>query len=90
MTEPDDTKLRLLGRPECELCEEMLAELQAHPDAGALSIEWFNVDADPDWQRRYGLRIPVLLDAWGEVVCEGRFDKDSFGSFLKDSARRRG
>ncbi|MGQ0622393.1 MAG: glutaredoxin family protein [Panacagrimonas sp.] len=81
-TERDAAKLRLLGRPDCELCEEMLAELHAHPQAAQMSVEWFDVDRHPEWQRRYGLRIPVLLDAWDEVVCEGRFSPDAFGQFL--------
>jgi hypothetical protein len=32
------------------------------------------VDDDPDWQRRYGLKIPVLLDAQGTLLCATRFD----------------
>lgn len=76
-------KLRLLGRPDCALCEELLDELQAHPLAAAVELEWLDVDADPRWQRRYGLRIPVLLDAWGEVVCEGRFDAQAFSAFVQ-------
>ena len=83
-TEP----LRLLGRSECGLCEEMEIELRTHPDASRIVLQFADVDSQPDWQRRYGLRVPVLLDRWDEVVCEGRFDADAFAAWCADIARR--
>lgn len=82
------TKLRFLSRSECGLCEELIRDLREHPGGEAIELEWLDVDTNPEWQRRYGLRIPVLLDAWGEVVCEGRFDADAFEAFLHECARR--
>jgi hypothetical protein len=35
------------------------------------------VDDDPDWRRRYGLKIPVLLDAQGTLLCATRFDPET-------------
>jgi hypothetical protein len=32
------------------------------------------VDDSPDWQRRYGLKVPVLLDGSGALLCATRFD----------------
>lgn len=90
MTEPDAATLRLLSRPDCELCDEMRVELRAHPGGVDLTVEWLDVDSNADWQRRYGLRIPVLLDAWDEVVCETRFDANAFEDFLKEPGRGRG
>ncbi|QHS09831.1 glutaredoxin family protein [Sinimarinibacterium sp. NLF-5-8] len=65
----------LLGRPECHLCEDFEAELRAHwPADGALQLRVADVDDRGEWRMRYGARIPVLLDADGEVALEGRFD----------------
>ncbi|MGQ0586332.1 MAG: glutaredoxin family protein [Gammaproteobacteria bacterium] len=66
----------LLTRPGCELCEAFRAELeQAFP--GRFELREACVDDDPDWQRRYGLKIPVLLDERGALLCATRFDPDS-------------
>lgn len=68
--------LLLLGRPDCRLCEEFRDELErAFP--GRFELREACVDDNPDWQRRYGLKIPVLLDAQGTLLCATRFDPDS-------------
>jgi Glutaredoxin-like domain (DUF836) len=68
--------LLLLGRPECHLCEEFRDALeQACQDR--FEVREACVDDDPDWQRRYGLKIPVLLDEQGTLLCATRFDPDS-------------
>jgi hypothetical protein len=41
---------------------------------GELELKVLDVDSRPDWQERYGLRIPVLLDG-DRVVCEGHLDR---------------
>ena len=70
--------LLLLTRPGCELCEEFRAELeQAFPNR--FELREACVDDDPDWQRRYGLKIPVLLDQQGTLLCATRFDPASLG-----------
>jgi hypothetical protein len=52
----------LLTRPECGLCEQMLHELEMLRATHALpAVELLEVDSDPQLQRRYGLKIPVLL-----------------------------
>ena len=81
--------LVLLGRPDCGLCEEMEAGVRAHPDFARVELQHADVDARPEWQRRYGLRVPVLLDRWNEVVCEARFDADAFSDWCHDVMRRR-
>jgi hypothetical protein len=64
------------GRVDCGLCEEMLTDLcnVLGPQA-ASEILVLDVDADPDAQRKYGQRVPVLL-ADGEFVCAYRLDRD--------------
>jgi hypothetical protein len=80
--------LLLLGRPECGLCEEMEIGLRSHPGFAGIGLMHADVDSQADWQRRYGLRVPVLLDRWNEVVCEGHFDADAFSTWRHEIARR--
>lgn len=65
-------RLTLLTREGCELCEEFERELRVH--FPAVELQHADVDSRDEWRRRYGLRIPVLLDEWGEVLAEGRFE----------------
>lgn len=43
-----------------------------------------DVDEDPALLRRYGLRVPVLIDPWGEVICEGRLDWQAVDASLDE------
>jgi hypothetical protein len=63
----------LYSRAGCGLCEEMLSELRAMPEAQPFGIDVLDVDADPKAKVRYGHKIPVLLFA-GELVCHGHLD----------------
>jgi Glutaredoxin-like domain (DUF836) len=63
-----------MHRQDCELCEQMLAELSALGRRAALPpLEVVDVDTDPELQRRHGLQVPVLL-LDGTVVCRQRLD----------------
>ncbi|MEY3975394.1 MAG: hypothetical protein RLZZ33_449 [Pseudomonadota bacterium] len=66
--------MTLLSREGCGLCEEFAAELATLATQISLPpLEIADVDSDPEWQRRYGLKIPVLL--WGgEAVLTTIFD----------------
>jgi hypothetical protein len=66
----------LLSRPDCHLCEEFLAALQEAAPEVAAQTGLADVDSRSDWQERFGLRIPVLIDGNGAVVCEGHFDPE--------------
>jgi hypothetical protein len=62
------SKLTLYSRPECHLCEALLADLA--PLLGADdTVETVDVDSTVALERRYGTRIPVL--AAGEVELSG-------------------
>ncbi|HEX6997083.1 MAG TPA: glutaredoxin family protein [Gammaproteobacteria bacterium] len=52
--------LVLYSRPGCHLCEEMLAELEPLLE-GRADVRIVDVSGDPELERRYGLRIPVLV-----------------------------
>jgi thiol-disulfide isomerase/thioredoxin len=76
-------RLSLLTRPECGLCEAMLAELQQYAAAHPIpDVELVDVDSDQVLQRRFGLKIPVLLLS-GAVVCQQRFDPDELTRLLR-------
>jgi hypothetical protein len=61
-------KLTLYSRPDCHLCEAFLADLLPllGPD---VSVESVDVDSSVALERRYGLRIPVLVA--GDVELSG-------------------
>ncbi|MFP5357635.1 MAG: glutaredoxin family protein [Gammaproteobacteria bacterium] len=68
-------RLLLLTRPECGLCEAFLAEFIACFGPGRFEIERVDVDSREDWRQRFGLKIPVLLDAAdGLPLATTRFD----------------
>ncbi len=67
-------RLTLVHRADCELCDEMRAELTAlgrREELPPLTV--VDVDSDPELRRRYGLQVPVLL-LDGSVVCRQRLD----------------
>jgi predicted thioredoxin/glutaredoxin len=67
-------RLTIVHREDCELCEQMIAQLAALGRREVLPpIEVVDVDADPDLQRRHGLNVPVLL-LDGAVVCRQRLE----------------
>jgi hypothetical protein len=75
------TKLTLYSRPECHLCEALLADLVPllRPD---VTVETVDVDSSVALERRYGLRIPVL--AAGELELSGYpLDRDRVRRYLE-------
>jgi hypothetical protein len=75
--------LRLLTRMDCGLCETMRSQLAALAARVALPpVELIDVDSDPELQRRYGLKVPVLL--WGaSPVCHYRLDEQELLRLLR-------
>ena len=68
MSEP--SILSLYGRERCHLCEEMFEDLQPLLAETAVVLEEIDVDQDPAVRKRYGLRVPVLVAADGQVLAE--------------------
>jgi glutaredoxin len=62
------------SRAECSLCERMLDDLAQllGPEAAA-AVQVVDIDGQPELERKYGTRIPVLT-ADGEFVCAYRLD----------------
>lgn len=72
-----------MHRQGCELCDEMLRELEVLGRTLELpAIEVVDVDTDPELQRRYGLHVPVLL-LDGTVVCRHRLDGPELTRLLR-------
>ncbi len=70
------------SRADCSLCERMLDELAEllGPEAAA-AVQVVDIDGQPELERRYGTRIPVLT-ADGEFVCAYRLDAERVRAYL--------
>jgi hypothetical protein len=76
-------RLTLLGRRDCELCEEMHeAIVRLGRTLPLPPLEVLDVDADPQLRRRHGLEVPVLLID-GTVVCRHRLDESELKRLLR-------
>lgn len=83
------TRLSVVQRRDCELCEQMLAELERFGRLHPLPpIDLIDVDADPQLRRRHGLDVPVLL-LEGTVVCRHRLDAEELKRLLRAQPRER-
>lgn len=77
------SRLTVVHRQDCDLCDEMVAELEALGQRVRLPpISIVDVDTDPELVRRYGLNVPVLL-LDGTVVCRHRLDADELRRLLR-------
>jgi hypothetical protein len=75
-------RFTLLSRAGCELCEEMLEELETFCSGQPHDIRVVDVDTDPRLKTRFGHKVPVLL--LDDVpVCHGRFDAEEVGRLLR-------
>jgi len=66
--------LTLVSRTDCDLCDRFLEEIEAlRARAPIPPVEVVDVDSDALLQRRWGLKVPVLL-LDGALVCGPRLD----------------
>ena len=80
---PPPPRLTVVHRQDCDLCDEMLRELNTLGRTTSLPpIDIVDVDSDPILQRRHGLDVPVLL-LDGTVVCRHRLDADELRRLLR-------
>jgi predicted thioredoxin/glutaredoxin len=78
-----DERITVMHRRDCELCEQMLRELEILGRTLRLPpVEVVDVDGDAELQRRYGLHVPVLL-LDGTVVCRHRLDAPELARLLR-------
>lgn len=72
-----------MHRQDCDLCDEMVSELEALGRKIRLPpVRIVDVDGDPELTRRYGLHVPVLL-LDGTVVCRHRLDAGELQRLLR-------
>lgn len=77
------SELTLVHRQDCDLCDEMVSELEALGRKIRLPpVRIVDVDGDPELTRRYGLHVPVLL-LDGTVVCRHRLDAGELQRLLR-------
>ena len=70
------------SRADCSLCEHLLEELaELLGPAAAAAVQVVDIEGDPELERKYGTRIPVLL-ADGEFVCAYRLDVERVRAYL--------
>jgi hypothetical protein len=72
--------LVLVGRPDCHLCELLLEELRSLLP-GQVQVLVLDIDQDDELQRRYWLRIPILL-AEGEELSGYPLDQARLQTYL--------
>jgi predicted thioredoxin/glutaredoxin len=78
-----ESQLTVVHRQDCDLCDEMVAELASLARKIRLPpVSIVDVDGDPELVRRYGLNVPVLL-LDGTVVCKHRLDVDELERLLR-------
>lgn len=75
------THFTLYSRSYCHLCDEMLAQLQAHSGAYAFSVEVVDVDANPELLALYDELVPVLVGR-----KEGQAEQKICHYFLDEAA----
>jgi hypothetical protein len=62
-------RARLFMKPNCHLCEDVVAHLERLQPELPHELEQVDISADADLLQRYGLRIPVLELAGHEYAA---------------------
>lgn len=75
-------RLVLYSREYCHLCHEMLTALQQLCGVSC-EIEVVNVGRDPELERRFGERVPLLMHA-GTELCRYRLEPGKVRAYLSD------
>ena len=76
------TKVVIYSKPECHLCDEAKAAIQAAGCEGQYTLEEVNIESDPELRRRYRYDIPVItLD--GVEAFRHRLSPEQFREALR-------
>lgn len=76
------TQWAVYSREGCGLCDELLVDLaELLGPAAASQVIVVDITGDPELERKYGQRVPVLL-ADGEFVCAYRLDVERVRGYL--------
>lgn len=74
-------ELVLYSRDYCHLCHDMIEALRPLQQARGFRLRVVEVDDDPELERRYGEKVPVLEGA-GEEICHYLLDPAAVDAFL--------
>lgn len=80
--EDSATVLVIYGRSGCHLCQDMECALQRLRDQLGFRLVVRDVDTSPEWQRRYGDRVPVLM-AENTELCHYFLDEAGLRRYLQ-------
>jgi glutaredoxin len=84
---PSRPTVVLYARPDCHLCDEARAGLEAMlADGLSFEIKEVNIEADDRLHARFLERIPVI-ELKGEIVSELWLDADAVRSGLRSQGR---
>lgn len=72
----------MYSRAYCHLCHDMLASLEALPEAAAFELEVLDVDADPVLEQRFNELVPVLMHGDRELA-RYRLDVAALTAYLQ-------
>ena len=76
------TKVVIYSKPECHLCDEAKAAIQAAGCEGEYTLAEVNIESDPELRRRYRYDIPVItLD--GVEAFRHRVSPEEFREALR-------
>lgn len=76
-----ELKFVLYSRIDCHLCEQMQDELAQFMAATAYILEIVDIDHNPELQKKYGGRIPVLTYD-DDILCEYFFHSNLLKNLL--------
>ena len=79
-------RVRLMERPDCGLCDEALVALRRLSRRTRLDIERVDVTRDSEFERRYVVRVPVLVVHDAELDVAG-IDEAAIGRWLDEVGR---
>lgn len=75
--------LILYTRIGCHLCEDFEQELQRQQQLLDFDVQIRDVDANPDWVKRYNDKVPVLLGRnQDQEICRYFFDPQALLAYL--------
>jgi thioredoxin reductase (NADPH) len=74
-------KLTVYNRAYCHLCEEMIEALRSLQGRAHFEIAIIDVDSDPELERRFGDKVPVLMHGAHEL-CHYQLDSAAVTAYL--------
>lgn len=78
-------ELIVYSRRQCGLCEDLLARLEPLAERLDARVTIRDVDESVDRKRRFGLKVPVVTDSDGSVLCWGHLDEDAVRAGIESS-----